>query len=214
METTNPVEIRLTKSGGGQRLPIGPVFRGCILLLLFQVLTYGADVKTWTGKREDLSKYKTYKLLPVRVMSRNGLLEDDDTISPMIISAVRKELEAKGLMQVDHDEDVRVAAGAIGNVSQHMDVILYSFGVISSDGWSYSEMQGLSTYNHEGTLLVNLINPKTNTSVWFGLAKQAIGSEDRGSRQVQGNSTAVENAVNKASKALFRKYPSVKAKGS
>jgi hypothetical protein len=58
-------------------------------------------------------------------------------------------------------------------------VILYSFGVISSDGWTESEMSGFATYTHEGTLLVTLVNPKTNKSVWLGLAKQAIGSEER-----------------------------------
>jgi Domain of unknown function (DUF4136) len=189
------------------------VFRTCVILLVFQALMCGADVKTWTGKQEDLSQYKTYKLLPVRVMTRNGLLEDDDTFSPMISNAVRKGLDAKGLVAVDHDEDLQVAAGAIGSVSQQIDVILYSFGVISSDGWTESEMGGFASYNHEGTLVVNLVNPKTNKSVWLGLAKQAIGSEERGSRQVQGKPTAVEAAVNKAAKALFRKYPGVKAKG-
>ena len=43
-----------------------------------------------------------------------------------------------------------MAAGAIGSVSQQIDVILYSFGVISSDGWTESEMGGFASYNHEG----------------------------------------------------------------
>jgi hypothetical protein len=47
-------------------------------------------------KKYDISKYETYQWLPPRAMTRQGLLEDDPVLAPIIRQVVSKFLIAKG----------------------------------------------------------------------------------------------------------------------
>ena len=111
-------------------------------------------------------------------------------------AAIRKELNAKGLKEVTESPDLDVSAGALVEASAQLEAIVYNFNMDATFGTS--PLYTIGRYNKEGTLIVNLIDPRVKKSVWVGFAKRALGRE-----------SSREGDVNKAAQALFKKYPNV-----
>src|ERR1041385_7290857 len=51
------------------------------------------SVKSWVGKDADFSRYKTYEWLPVRVLTKTGVVENDEVAAPLIRAAVNRSEE-------------------------------------------------------------------------------------------------------------------------
>jgi len=154
-------------------------------------------VQFFPVKGVDLSVYKTYKMLPTRVLTGSGVLEDDPEVSPFINTALRRELNEKGLTEVADGANLEISAGALVVSIPQVEAFIYN---PSNDAtWGTSPIAVLGRYNREGTLIVNLIDPRTNKSVWLGLAKRALGKPSNRKKD-----------IDKAAQALFKKYPALK----
>jgi hypothetical protein len=161
----------------------------CIFLASQHPLLAG-DVKIWSAPGASLANIKTFRMLPPRVLTKSGLVEEDPIYAPLISAAVRRELAMRGLTEVAEGEDIQVSAGAFASATPQIEaMVVYWFGV-GSPGVT------LGRYNHAGTVAVNLIDPKTKSSVWAGLSSESLGK-----------TSALESDINKATKALFKKYP-------
>jgi hypothetical protein len=165
------------------------------VLLALPFLAVANEVQSFPVRGIDLAHYRTFKMLPTRVLTGAGVLEDDPDFSPLINAALRNELTKKGLKEVADSPDMEVAAGALMVSIPQVQTIIYNLAADAAD-WGTAPITTIGRYNREGTLIVNLIDPRTKKSVWLGFAKRALGRPSK--RQVD---------INKAASALFKKYP-------
>src|SRR5689334_6988181 len=130
---------------------------------LLPMLARAGDVQTYPAKGVDLSLYKKYKMLPTRVLSKIGVLENDPDVSPLINAALRRELNQKGLVEVAEDADLEVSAGALTVSIPQVEALIFNPSMDAS--WGTSPIATIGRYNKEGTLIVNLIDPHVKKSV-------------------------------------------------
>ena len=162
------------------------------MLMSLPALVMAGDVQAFSVKGVDLSVYKTYKLLPVRVLTGNGVIENEPGVSPFIIAALKKQLAQKGLSESE-TADLEVSAGGLAVSIPQIEGFLFS--PLDTVTWD-SQITTIGRYNKEGTLIVNLIDARTNKSVWLGVAKRALGRPSK-----------LNKDIDKAAEAMFKKYP-------
>src|SRR4051794_23148693 len=61
---------------------------------------FAGNVKTFAPKGSDVSRYETYQWMPIRILTKQGIKENDDVVAPQIRKAVSRELQAKGYKEV------------------------------------------------------------------------------------------------------------------
>ena len=170
-----------------------------ILIALPQFATAG-EVQVFPAQGIDLTHFTTFKMLPVRVLTGSGVLENDPDVSPLIYSALRKELTKKGLKEVSEGGGLEVSAGALVVSLPQVEAVIYNFYNLPGDtNWGTDPITTIGRYNREGTLIVNLIDPAAKKSVWLGFAKRALGRPSNRKRD-----------LDKAARDLFKKYPAPK----
>src|SRR3954468_21687243 len=143
-----------------------------ILFLLLTALCSGAEVKAFGAKDADYSRYKTYKWLPSKVLAQTGVVEGDDVVAPMIARAVKSELAKKGFTEVKEGADLEVVTWGLRHSTPQLEAMIFSY--VEGSQWGSSAIATMGRYNKEGTLVVNLVDPKTNKSVWAGMSKRAF----------------------------------------
>ena len=168
-----------------------------VLCGLAPMLLMAGEVKTFPTKVVDLSAYKTYQLLPPRLLTATGVIENDPDIGPLIATALRKQLSGKGLTEQSTGADLQVAAGGLAVSIPQVEAVI--FNMANDASWGTSPLVTIGRYNKEGTLIVNLIDPRTNKSVWLGISKRALGKPSTRKKD-----------IDKAAEAMFKKYPSLK----
>jgi hypothetical protein len=164
------------------------------LFVSFVGVAMAGDVQAFPVKGIDLAAYKTFKMLPPRVLTKAGIQENDPTYGPYILASVRKELTAKGLKEVQENPDIEVATGGLGRAFPQLEALIYSYTVDAD--WGTGTLTTVGRYNKEGTVLVNCIDPKTKKTVWFGMASRAWGKP-----------SSADSMIAKATAQLFKKYP-------
>ena len=176
---------------------MNPTFKAFLTFFgLLPMLAIAGEVQAFPAKGVDFSAYKTFKMLPTRVLTAYGVRENDPDVSPFIDAALRKELSQKGLTEVSEGADLEVAAGGLAVSNPQVEALV--FNPLNSADWGTSPIATIGRYNKEGTLIVNLIDPRTKKSVWIGAAKRALGKPSN-----------LKKDVDKAADALFKKYPSL-----
>jgi hypothetical protein len=153
-------------------------------------------VRVEIGTGADFARYKTYQWLPPKVLMSSGVVENEPVIGPAMKDAINHELSAKGLREVAEGGDLQVSALALREAIPQLEAVVFG-----GPDMMYGEpIATMGRYNHEGTLVINLIDTRTKKSAWLGMAKETI---DRG----QG--TGLKKIPVAAAK-LFKKYPSPK----
>jgi len=153
-------------------------------------------VRVEIGTGADFARYKTYQWLPTKILASSGVVENDPTVGPAMKAAINKQLAEKGLREVAEGGDLQVSALALREAIPQLEAVVFG-----GPDMMYAEpIATMGRYNHEGTLVVNLIDTKTKKSAFLGMAKETI---DRG------EGTGLKKLPAAASK-LFKKYPSPK----
>lgn len=178
---------------------VGALACGLSLLISISTPASAGDVRTFPIKGVDLAAYRTYRLLPPKVLTKTGLHEDEPTVGPLIREALARELAGKGLTALSEGADLEVASAATAVSIPQIEALVYNWIADGTSNIGTAPLAILGRYNKEGTLYVNLIDPRTNRSVWLGISTRALG-----------NPTNFEKDINKATQALFKKYPSIK----
>ena len=159
-----------------------------------------AKVKVYAAKGVDLAAYKTYEWLPPKILGKGGVVESDPEFAPLIKAAFNKQLALRGLQEVPSGGDLQVATLALAESIPQLEAVLFQGNIEMDYGTPIATM---GRYNREGTLVINLIDPKTKKSAWTGLARETIDNKPG----------AGKKKIDQAAADIFKKYP-VKPKKS
>jgi hypothetical protein len=175
-----------------------------LVLVLAVPLLLSAKVRTFAPKGADVGANKTYHWVTVRVMTRTGMVEDDDLIAPVIKAVVNRELAARGYVEVAEGGDLQVTAGGFGTTGSQLEGFLAHWSFDFYTGYGVETAAPVNRNNVEGTLAVVLADTKTNKGVWGGITKTLIGS------QAQGGGTMPKSLIEeigKAARSILKKLP-------
>ncbi len=154
---------------------------------------FAGKVRVQVMPGADFARYKTYQWLPPRVLTSTGVVENHPVVGPAIKDAINRELAGKGLREVADGGDLQVSAFALREAVPQLEAVVFG----GPDMMYAQPIATMGRYNHEGTLIVNLIDTKTKKSAWIGMVKETI---DRG------EFTGLKKLPGAAAK-MFKKYP-------
>ena len=169
------------------------------ICMLLAAPCFGGSVKSWVGPDADFSRYKTYEWLPVRVLTKTGVVENDKVAAPLIKEAVNRQLALRGLKEVENGGDLQISAGALSESIPQLEAVFLPPGFAGMD---YAQpIATMGRYNKEGTLIVNLLIAGTKRFAWLGIAKESIDNKPG----------AGLKKIDKAATNMFKKYPKLPA---
>lgn len=153
-------------------------------ILMIPALALAASVNVNFDGKADFSRYKTYSWGDCRV-------EGNPLVQERILSALEKQLSARGLKWFEGEADILVVYH--GSTRQDMSGDLWGYG--PGPGWSAAGPKG-GTYRI-GTLVVDLLDGGSRQLIWRGVARDTlIDNPEKHEKMI---STAVER--------MFARYP-------
>lgn len=158
-----------------------------ILALLAAGGAWAQNVTVEFDQAVDFSRYRTFAIRDGKLNSRNPVL-NSDLVKKQIEADIVRDLSARGLILAEGKSDlnVRYTLGAV----RTQEIETYPAGW---RGWGTRVVRVPRT---EGTLVINLRDPATQSLVWRAI----VTEEKSNASQVQGK---LDNMVKKA----FDKYP-------
>lgn len=118
-----------------------------------------------------MARYKTDEWLPPRILASSGIVEGDSEVTPLIKSAVNRELQARGFGEVPSGRDLQVKTFALAESGPQVEAAVFP-GNLAID--FATPMATIGRYNREGTLVVNLTDPRTRKAAWAGMAGENL----------------------------------------
>ncbi len=167
------------------------VFAGVVLSLVLSAAAFAQKIETDYDRSATFSNYHTY-------MWEKSPHPAKGFWNQRIVDAINKQLQAKGLTEVDSNPDLTVVYS--NSIHDQKSVIGsgYSFG--PAWGWGYWGPNNV-TYNTYvtklGTLVVEIADPKEKELLWRGSATDTISD----------NSNKNINNLDKAVAKMFSYYP-------
>ncbi len=164
------------------------------LVVLSPLTPVMASVGVEYDKRDDFSKYKTYAW-------RQGTPTLDPLMQQQIQRAVERELESKGLTQVDHTPDLYVVTHTSTRLERRVDVneLGYSGFLWRRRGDRYPPTTQIY-YIPTATFGVDVLDSVSRRPVWRSLTIEYLRDSS------EKNAKRIENTVRK----IFKKFPSKK----
>ena len=165
----------------------------------------GPTVKTDYDKTVNFAQYHTFAFQRGRIVTRLGTPDTNNTlVADRIREAVVSQLSAKGLQPVTQNPDLVVTyvAGAktkqdiesMGPTPYHSPYFGGPFGFDRGAYFGTGYDQFYTTTYTEGTLILDLIDPRTRHLVWRAYVTGPVDNPD-------------QKAINKAVSAALKKFP-------
>ena len=171
-----------------------------IILLLVTTNTFGQKIQVDVDKTVNFNTFKTFGWADKQV-ARNPF------VSKIIIQAVESELTARGLTKTDDNPDLKVTIMAA--MDKDLQGIGPTWNNVNYATWGgYRNPAALMTVT-TGTLLIDLIESKNNTSVWRGVAKDTLNQGP--TANAAADAKGVEKLIQKVVSKMFKKYPDSKS---
>jgi hypothetical protein len=172
-----------------------------VLFLLTSMLSFteAHAQKTSAGydKSAKFSSYKTFMFSEVPG-ARNPFVNE------MIVAALTRELTARGLTRVDANPDLRVSYLAAAGFDLHVGSV--SFGVAINPVYAGLVPHGSASWDvTTGTLVIDLLDNKTDRIVFRGTAKDVL--QRAPSADPAADAKLVSKPINKGIAKIFKKYP-------
>jgi hypothetical protein len=173
-------------------------------ILFLSLLVVGtaaaAKMKAYVGydKNVDLGAIKTFDY---RDTLDTSVIDQAPPVHEMIKLLIISKLQDGGMKWEKENPDVLVTYHTDANQAMRMNVTLYSYSY--SAGWWWSPLWGsgldVSSFT-QGTLLVDIWDPKTENIVWRG-AVEGVVPENPSAAKAQ---KTIEKALNLMSKEFHR----------
>lgn len=172
-----------------------------ILLASTLSLTVRAQ-KTSAGydKSVNFSSYKTFMFSEIPG-ARNPFVNE------MIMTAITRELTARGLTKVDANADLRVSYLAAAGFDLHVASVPWVY--TPNPAYSGIVPHGMQSWDvTTGTLVMDLIDNKTDRIVFRGSVKDVL--QRAASADAAADAKIVSKPINKGIAKIFKKYPKAK----
>ena len=164
-------------------------------LCLSAPAVFGQKVTVDVDQSANFSTYKTFGW-------SGGAVARNPIIGQLIINAVESELTARGLIRNDANPDIKVAVVAAAGMD--IQTVGPTWNVNYGVWGGYTNpaaMMNITT----GTLLLDLVDVKTERSVLRGVAKETLNRP--ASADVAADARSVEKLIKKSVSKMFKKYP-------
>ena len=168
----------------------------CLGLLSVAANDAAAEVKTFQPKGSDISRYETYHWASIRILTKQGVKEDDPDVAPLIKTAVNAQLANKGYREVASGGQLEVRTMGLSEATNQLEGFLITWGWEPGWGWAPTTATAVSRVNKSGTLALALVDTQTKKAVWSGFATEGMP-----------DLKYVEKTINKAASHLFKKLP-------
>ena len=150
------------------------------------------DISYDYDKRADFSQLKTYAWVRWTNLS-------DELNHKRIVDALETQLAAEGFVEVEPGANPDVLVAYHTSFSGELEITGNATGWA---GYRFGPGRSGSARVEEvviGTLYVDIVNARTNTLVWRGIATKEIDANASPEKR--------EKNINKAAEKLFKKYP-------
>lgn len=165
------------------------------VLLLSTSAVFGQKVKVDVDTTVNFSTFKTFDWA-------KGMVARNPVISQMIIAAVESELTARGLTKSVDNPDIKVAVVAAVGMDVQTVGPSWNINYVTWGGYTNpAAVMNIST----GTLLVDLVDTKTDIGVLRGVARETLTRSP--SADTTADAKSVEKLIKKAVSKIFKKYP-------
>jgi hypothetical protein len=160
---------------------------------------WAGKVKTVVPKDGNLAQYKTYTWLPPRVLTKMGIAEDHPA-NAVLKDIVTKHLAAVGLTEVAKGGDLEIQTLVFTVSVPQLEAVIIGEGYNFDYGTIVAAM---GRYNREGTLAINMIDPKIKKSAWAGMVTNNINRGELPPNELR-------EKLQQAADQIFKKYPLAK----
>jgi len=181
-------------------------FSSVVLALFWCGVASAQDVRYNFDKSADFTKYKTYKLVPMKDAHKL-----DDLREKQLLEAIDAALAMKGLIKSDKD-NADLYIGYQAGIDTEKEFTSYNTGWGYGPGWYgggwYGAGGGMTTGEtttiYIGQLVIDMNDTQSHTLVWRGIVSKTI--EPKASPEKQ------EKNLTKAVTKLFKNFPPPAAK--
>jgi hypothetical protein len=145
-------------------------------------------------KNLDFSKYKTFAF-------KKGTDAPTPFAQERIVAAIANQLKARGLTQAE-PADLLVYTHTQVSTEKRVDTTGFGYGGYPGwGGWGggFTTSSAVVTEIPIGTVMVDVVDAKTNELAWRGIASDTLSSNPTPEKS--------EKRINKAMNKLFTKYP-------
>ena len=147
------------------------------------------------GAVREMQMYQTYSWLPEPSESRGADARVNNPITiHRIVAAIDHALQQKGFEQVASGGDFKVGwHGAINNETNYATYNYYygyGYGGWGYGGWGTTTSTTTPYTVEQGSLLIDIVDSRTNELVWRGLAQAEVG-KPKSPERAQENLNAV-----------------------
>jgi hypothetical protein len=151
------------------------------------------EISTDYDPAVNFAQYKTFNIMPLEQFKNHTITAD------RIKMAITQAMQGRGLQPATETADLQVEVFV--KLSQETQVTSTGTGY---GGWGYRGWGGgMSTTTVQnvnvGTLVVDLVDAKTNKPVWRGIASDTIDPKSTGEQK--------QETLNYAMSQMFAKYP-------
>ncbi|MFW6340032.1 MAG: DUF4136 domain-containing protein [Wenzhouxiangella sp.] len=157
-----------------------------LMLLLLTACATGPAVYTTAAPGADLSRYQRFAFVEPLGTDRAGYAS---IVSQQLTFSTRRELELRGLEFVDQAAQADLLVNFFGHLDEQIRTrqvadpfygpSFYNFRYGFYNPWpSYSISTEVQQFS-EGTLVIDLIDARTNQMVWEGTARNEVSEKSR-----------------------------------
>jgi hypothetical protein len=154
-------------------------------MLVLTVIVVQAQVHVDFDKKTDFSKYKTFKFESGKVIRQLGVKDTNTTFLDQYISqAITDDLKSKGLTPSETNPDLIITylAGArekqqVQNYMSNPGFFYPYYRFYGLNGWWGPQWNNFWVTNYEeGTVIIDMIDAKTDQLVWRAYAVSSINN--------------------------------------
>jgi hypothetical protein len=185
-----------------KQTPLPALRMSKVVMAFLAVLTFAGcspsiQVYSDYDRSFDLTSYTTFSWgEPVKIESGNNPLYYNELNDKRIKSAVEEQLLSKGYARSNGATDLTIHYHIL--VEDESLVPSRAFG--DNYGSYWMRMQTDVYHYRKGTLIIDLMEPKTNSLVWRGWATAAI--------DIEYDSKEIDKLVKESVKEIFKSFPS------
>jgi hypothetical protein len=161
-----------TLNNSRRRIPMKPIRLATLALVVAAFGCSTLEISTDYAPGTDFSKYKTFTI-------KQGEAAKNQIAADRVRAALTSTLEAKGFKSAPDGGDLSVFGHFKGGKETQLNTTGYGYG--GWGGWRYGGGYGgmqttTVTEIPTGTIVIDLVDSKSNTAVWRGIAKDQIST--------------------------------------